>query len=214
MEVIYADILTNHCFKENTITGFYGDVADLIKINMAFEGIVYDDKWTVRRFLNGLSFLKNPRIDSILKYLNIDSKWLNVKICDLPKVTFKYVLLAYLLLKNKKIIIFDHFEIGLSGKEQKNFINLLRTLKKEGLTIILISKDLVFLNQIVDSIEVIVDGSIAYNGAIDKLFTSNNEIVKEPEIIRFIKLANQKGANLNYTLDSKELLKDIYRSVC
>ena len=29
----------------------------------------------------------------------------------------------------------------------------------------------------------------------------------------YIKLANDKGANLEYTLDSKDLLKDIYRSV-
>ena len=29
----------------------------------------------------------------------------------------------------------------------------------------------------------------------------------------FIEMSNKKGANLDYTLDSKELLKDIYRSV-
>ena len=32
-------------------------------------------------------------------------------------------------------------------------------------------------------------------------------------VIRFINMANSKGANLNMTLDNKELLKDIYRSV-
>ena len=41
----------------------------------------------------------------------------------------------------------------------------------------------------------------------------NSRLFELPEIIKFINLANKKGAELTYTFDSKELLKDIYRGV-
>ena len=37
--------------------------------------------------------------------------------------------------------------------------------------------------------------------------------IEYPEIIKFIRLANKSNAKLSYTVDNKELLKDIYRSV-
>ena len=52
---------------------------------------------------------------------------------------------------------------------------------------------------------------IKYQG--DLLTAIKQELVNPPEIINFINLANEKEANLSLTLDHKDLLKDIYRSV-
>ena len=88
----------------------------------------------------------------------------------------------------------------------------MKNLKKDGKTIIVISKDLVFLNSVVDSIKVFDNHEIKFSGDIIELVKDHSKLVDLPEIIKFIELANKKNANLTYTLDSKELLKDVYRS--
>lgn len=210
MELVFTDKKVDN-FIENTITGFYGDVIDLLRLGIDVEGIIYDDEWTVKRFLNGHRLKLNSRIDGIFKYLELDKRILNIKLKNLSKCDFKFVLLAKLLINNKKIIIFDYFEVGLTYKDQKRLIRIMRTLKHDGITLIIVSKNLVFMNQIVDSIQVVKDEEIIYNGKMLQLV--KDELIDDPEIIKFIKLANKKGANLDITLDSKELLKDIYRSV-
>ena len=52
---------------------------------------------------------------------------------------------------------------------------------------------------------------IKYQGSI--INAIKEEYIEEPPIYNFVRLANEKGANLEYTLDGKDLLKDIYRSV-
>lgn len=210
MEIVFLS-KKNDYFKESTITGFYGDVLDLLNLGIDIEGITYDDEWTVKRFLMGRLPKKSTRMDSIFKYLELNPEISKVKIKNLSKTDFKFVLLAKLLLMNKEIIVFDYFDVGLIYKDQKRLTRIIRTLKKDGKTIVIISKDLVFLSQIAESIMVIKNEEIVYNGKIVDL-TKENLVVDE-NITEFIKLANSKGAKLDYTLDSKELLKDIYRSV-
>ena len=61
------------------------------------------------------------------------------------------------------------------------------------------------------TIIIMKNGIIKYQG--DLLNGILQGLLPKPEIIKFIDLANKKSANLAYTLDEKELLKDIYRSV-
>ena len=57
------------------------------------------------------------------------------------------------------------------------------------------------------------NNELVYNGKMSSVISENRKLIDEPEILRFINLANKRGAKLDLTLDSKELLKDIYRSV-
>lgn len=209
MEIVYFDE-NNSMFEKNKVTGFYGDVLDLLNLGVDIEGIVYDDNWTVSKFLKGSIFKKNSRVDSILKYLDINEEIKGIKLSNLSKTEFKFVLLAKALLLNKTNLVFDYFDIGLTSKEQKRLIKIIRMLKKDGKTIIVVSNDLVFMSAVIDSIMVVKNNDISFEGSLSDLIKSNE--VEDPEIIKFIKLANKRGAKLDYTLDSKELLKDIYRS--
>lgn len=209
MEIVYFDE-NNSMFEKNKVTGFYGDVLDLLNLGVDIEGIVYDDNWTVSKFLKGSIFKKNSRVDSILKYLDINEEIKGIKLSNLSKTEFKFVLLAKALLLNKTNLVFDYFDIGLTSKEQKRLIKIIRMLKKDGKTIIVVSNDLVFMSAIIDSIMVVKNNDISFEGSLSDLIKLNE--VEDPEIIKFIKLANKRGAKLDYTLDSKELLKDIYRS--
>lgn len=211
MEVVYVKDIPN-TFKYDGVVGLIGDLHDLEKMSFAIEGITYDDNWTVKRFLNGWKPKLNVRIESLFNYLELDMSYLNVKIKDLSKTNFKYVLLVYLLLNNKKIIIFDYFDVGLIYKEQKKLIRIIHNLASEGFKIIIISKDLVFLSQVIDTLLIIKDGNIIYDKPMKNLFDEDIDI-DMPEIIKFIHMAKKKDKNISYTFDSLELLKDIYRSV-
>ncbi len=211
MEVVIANNELKE-FQGNEIEGILGDVIDLLKLGMDIDGIVYNDNWTVKRFLNGMRISLKPRLSSIFSYLELDMNYLNVRIKDLSKTNFKYVLLAYMLINNKKIIVFDYFDVGLTYKEQKKLIRIIRNLKRDGKKVFFISRDPVFLNQIAERLTVFKAGKIKYQGKMSD-WIETEEIEDKPEILKFIELANEKNARLTKTLDSGELLKDIYRSV-
>lgn len=207
MEIVYASNF-NGKFSEDKINNFYGDLLDLEELGIEIEGIIYDDDKKVKRLLG-----HNKRVLSILNYLEIDSNILNKEIKELSKTEFKWMLLAYLLIINKKYIIFDYFDIGLTYKEQKKLIRIIRKIFKDGYKIIVISKNFVFLSQLDSDITVSIGSNTLLTGNMLDIVLENSRLFELPEIIKFINLANKKGAELTYTFDSKELLKDIYRGV-
>ena len=210
MEVVYTNEREYRSSKRDII-GLYKDILYLDD-KLDIEGISYKDTYKVKRFLNGYKLRLNKRIKDIFNYLNLDLSILNKKIYELPSTTYKYVMLAYLLLKNKRFIIFDYFDAGLTYKEQKKLIKIIKQLKEDGFQIIVVSNNIKFLSFCVDKIEIInEDGSLFY-GDIKDLF-NNIDYIKHVDIINFIYKANELGAKLSYTFDRNELIKDIYRSL-
>ena len=208
MEVVISNNIPDK-FKYQTL-GVIGDLNDLLDMNFDIEGIIYDDSWTVKRFLNGLHLKLNNRIESFFSMLELDKKLLNKKINTISKTDLKFVLLIYAMLKNYKTIIFDHMDANMSNKDKKRLLNFIRKIKNDNLNFIFLSKDLEFLYKITNHLIIINDNKIIYDDLIDDVYTLEE---LDSKIINFIKLANKKGANLIYTFDRKELLKDIYRSV-
>lgn len=209
MEVVYTEKLPKK-FKttKDKIIGIYGDILDLVSIGFDINGISYDDEWTVKRFLNGFGFKKKKNYISTIEYLEIDKNILNTKICNLSKSKFKFVLLAYLLINNKNIIIFDYFDVGLAYQDKRHLSKIIRLIKNDGYTSFIVSNDLVYLSTIVDKLMVIKSGSVVYDGSVSDYLSICED---NPVILDFIKKSNDMGAGLELTLDSRELLKDIYR---
>lgn len=212
MEIVFTNNF-NKLVRNNTITGLYGDLNDLINLNIQIDGIEYDDEWTVKKLLNGRKLRLNKRINYLFEYLNINIKLLDIKIKNLSKRDLKYVLLAYTLLLNKNNIIFDYYDYGLTYKEKKKIINLIKSLKQSGKTIIVITKDLLFLSKLTKDIIVTKNGKNVYQGDLYDLIEYEQKLIDLPDIVKFINLANNIDKNIVYTLDSNELLKEIYRSV-
>ena len=100
----------------------------------------------------------------------------------------------------------------MSYKEIRHVKQIIKELAKSNKKIIIITKDILFMNDLVEEIRVIEKKKEVYKGTISDLLESDIKF-EEPKIVRFINMANRKGADLNITLDNKELLKDIYRSV-
>ena len=211
MEIVYTD--TKHeLFEDNKIIGLYGDIQDLLIKNVDIEGIIYNDEVTVKRFLNGLHLTINKKIFDYFKLFELDEEILNKKIYEIPKTDLKYILLIYTLIHDKKYIILDYFEYGLTIKEQKKLINKLRLLKEDK-CIIIVSKNLVFLSKIVDKLIIVNNNEFIFNGTIKEFLSSDIFKNYDLPIIDFINKVHKKGGKLDNTLDDKELLKDIYRSV-
>lgn len=208
MEVVISNNIPDK-FKYQTL-GVIGDLNDLLNMDFDIEGIIYDDSWTVKRFLNGFHLKLNNRIESFFSMLELDKKLLNKKINTISKTDLKFVLLIHAMLKNYKTIIFDHMDANMSNKDKKRLLNFIRKIKNDNLNFIFLSKDLEFLYKITNHLIIINDNKIIYDDLIDDAYTLEE---LDSKIINFIKLANKKGANLIYTFDRKELLKDIYRSV-
>ena len=112
-------------FKYQTV-GVIGDINDLLNEGFDIEGLMYDDNWTVKRFLNGFRFKINERIITLFNMLELDLELLNKKIKNISRTDFKFVLLTYEILKNYKTIIFDHMDLNMSHKYKKKLINFIR----------------------------------------------------------------------------------------
>jgi ABC-type multidrug transport system ATPase subunit len=210
MEVVYS-YDKNYKTIDKDILGLYGDITYLDK-HIATYGIDYNDNWTVRRFLNGYHIKLNSRIKDIFNYLEIDIKCLDQKLSHLSHTTFKYVMLAYLLLNNMRFIIFDHFDAGLTYKAQKKLIGIINKLKEDGFSILVISNNFVFLSKVVNRLSIVYDNEEVFDGTIEELL-KNRRYIKDTQIIDFIEEANKHKAKLKYTFYRNVLLKDIYRSV-
>lgn len=209
MEIMYTN-KSSELIKKNTITGIYGDKIDLIKYGIEFEGIEYDDEWTVKRFLNGYRVKINDNILEIFSEFEISYSLFKRKIKDLSKGQFKLILLVYIILNKKNIVVLDYFDKGLSYKYKKRIINYLKSKYSDSLVVI--SNDLVFLDLLCENLIVFDKGKIVFNDKLRNIYNSNI-MIEYPEIIKFIRLANKNKVKLSYTVDNKELLKDIYRSV-
>ena len=209
MEIMYTN-KSSELIKKNTITGIYGDKIDLIKHGLEFDGIEYDDEWTVKRFLNGYKLKIDDRILDIFTELEISYSLLKRKIKTLSKTQLKLILLTYSFLNRRNILVLDYFDKGLSFKVKKRIINFLKTRYKSS--IIVISNDIVFLDILCSYLIVFENEKIVFNDEFKNIYKSRVS-VEFPEIIKFIRLANKSNAKLSYTVDNKELLKDINRSV-
>lgn len=112
-------------------------------------------------------------------------------------------------INNKYICLYD-FSKGLNYKEIRYYKNLFnKMVNKFNKKIMLFSKDINLLIELCDTY-VVYDKKIIYqtNDCFDdKLYY----YIDMPNIVKFIKLANRKGAMLSHTTDINELIKDIYR---
>ena len=173
MEIMYSN-KSYDLFTKNTFTGLYKDKQSLVKMGIEFEGILFDDEWTVKRFLNGFKIRVNEKIYDIFEELCININLLNRKIKTLSKVELKLILFSYVILNNKDFIVLDYFDKGLSYINKKRIINYLK--RKYNGTLVVISNDLVFLNSLCNKLIVFKEENIVFNDDFNMLYKSKIKI--------------------------------------
>lgn len=201
---MYSNQPNNGYFEVKQLVGFYGEIDDL---SILIDNIKIDEinvKYKVKKYLE---YNKD-----YFEILDLDSEFLNKKISDLSYSEYKILLLLDIVSKNPKLMILNYFDVGFNSKYKRKIIKLIKFIKASlNINFIVISNDVNFMNKLVKHVIVCKNKIIKYQGSI--INAIKEEYIEEPPIYNFVRLANEKGANLEYTLDGKDLLKDIYRSV-
>lgn len=159
---------------------------------------------------------KNIRISEALKLLGLNEEYLKRRIDSLNISEKKKVSLASILIFNPGVIILEEPSIFLNYRDNEKLIKLIKLLKdKYNKTIILISKDTNLSYKVSDEIILLNKGSIVYAGnksILEDEKVLNNINVDVPEIVKFINISNKFDANLTYTSNILDLIKEVYRN--
>lgn len=159
---------------------------------------------------------KNIRISEALKLVGLNEEYLKRSIDSLNISEKKKVSLASILIFNPSVIIIEEPSIFLNYRDNEKLIKLIKLLKdKYNKTIILISKDTNLSYKVSDEIILLNKGSIVYAGnksILEDEKVLNNINVDVPEIVKFINISNKFDANLTYTSNILDLIKEVYRN--
>lgn len=159
---------------------------------------------------------KNIRISEALKLVGLNDEYLKRRIDSLNISEKKKVSLASILIFNPGVIILEEPSIFLNYRDNEKLIKLIKLLKdKYNKTIILISKDTNLSYKVSDEIILLNKGSMVYAGnksILEDEKVLNNINVDVPEIVKFINISNKFDANLTYTSNILDLIKEVYRN--
>lgn len=199
MEVEYS----NDKFNNRSFTGFIGEITDL-------SHIINDiNKIKLKRNIKVKRIIKN---DEDLKMLGLSKKILKTKIKDLSESEYKLVLLIKTCALKPNIIILNNFDLGFNYKTKSKISKYIKTINAlYNINFIIITNDLLFINKNAKHIIIAKNEIIKYQG--DILTAIKQGLLEKLPIIDFIDLAREKNKKIEYTLDKKELLRLIYRSV-
>lgn len=184
-----------------------------------FNGTVYKElEFGLNKYKYRLS-KKDKQIKDSLKIVGLSEDYLKLNPFKLSYGEQSLLALAIILSFNPKIIILDEPFIGLDNKNKKNIGNILiKLVRRYHKTIIFTSSFANYSLKIADNILVLNNGKIVVEGT-KKEVLKKGSIFKEnnidiPPIIEFVDyVRKEKHISLEYTLDIKDLIKDIYRHV-
>lgn len=204
MEIMYVSKAQTNYFSSKNFIGFYGEIKDLTTLLEEIKISTIKNNSKVGHNI--------PKKSLYNQILDITNDLLKKKISELSYGEYKLILLLHTISLNPEIIILNNFDLGFNSKIKSKISKLIKTVNAENKTnFIVISNDINFINKTTKHIIISKNKIIKYQG--DILTAIKQGFIDKPPIISFIDMANEKGANLDYTLDSKELLKGIYRSV-
>ena len=89
-------------------------------------------------------------------------------------------------------------------------------IKESKKTIIIGSCDSNIIYELSQKVMIINYNSFLYSDTqkvFEKIMVLNDYNIEEPEIVRFVRLAREKGINIDYTNDIRDLIKEVYKNV-
>ena len=218
-EIYFDDQLINKKTKKKTINELAKNI-----------GYVYQSPWDQiynLKVINEFKFsLKGSKLNSeekeqwineIVDIFKLDKDILNKSPFEIGQCNLKKVSLASVILKKPKLLLLDEPTAGLDFESKKNLVKILKNLKRNyGTTIVIASNDVDFLNRIADEIIVVKQGKVITSGPKLDVFKKeeflNNNGIKTPKIVSFENLVyNEKKIKIGYRDDVNDLLKDIFR---
>lgn len=212
MEIKLKDFI-----KHNEIVGFVNFSGSFHKLkNNSKISYVLDSKYhqnlLVRTYLEknfeNFSFSK---FQDACRMVLLDGQILNTNMKNLSYTESKRLRFVEALLNRSETIVFDSFEKGFYGRDRSYYQKLLVKLTKYGKNIIYVTNDISFLFGIVKKFILFTEDSFEW---IDDFYDSKiYQYVEKPSIVAYIQYLEQKKISMDHYLETKEILKAIYRSV-
>ena len=156
------------------------------------------------------------RIQEALTLVGLTEDYLYKEVNSLSLNEKKRLSIASSLIFNPSIIVLEEPIMFLTYKDKEKLIKLIHTLKtKYKKTIIIITKDTNLPYEVSDEVLLLSDGELVGCGG-KELLTQDKLISKIkcdiPEIVKFINVSNKMNANLTYTSNILDLIKEVYRN--
>ncbi len=152
-------------------------------------------------------FANKKLLNSLLSDFEISKETLNRPFRNLSSSELIKILTIDLLLSNAKTIVFNSIDTFLNYKDLERLLKITKTYLRDT------DKTVIFTTNKIENILLADKYIIAENGSIIYNDTNLKTLPIIPETIAFARLANKKGAKLDYYKDASDLLKAIYRSV-
>ena len=208
--VKYGDItIDTHC-----IIGVMGYYYDEFLKSLQGKDVFYLNDKNFKDKNSVLDYITNIDCVDYLKELELNEDFLNKKIFELSHSEKKLLKYLIMLSVNASIIIINEPFINLDYHYKKLLISLFNRLVKYK-TIIIGSRNSNIIYELCKKVLLLGKSDYTYK---DSVILSNKKVLKKyrlvmPEIIEFVRLANNKKNHLPYSKDIRDLIKDVYRNV-
>lgn len=158
------------------------------------------------------------RMIQALQIVGLDETYRNRPYQELSQGETKLVQIAFSLIQNAKVILFDEVLKELDYVNKKRILRLIKMLReKYNKTVIIASNDSNILYPLVEEIIVLDGKKVAFQGSVEGLFHMKNVAEKyhisTPDLVEFTNLAKKKKVKLSFHKDMRDLIKDVYKHV-
>ena len=226
MELVLKDCRLNiengsiNCIMgNNLITDYLADINKYNKnvisvIQPVINQIYHENVGEYLEYALSISRHKKNKVLDSLKLVGLDISLDRTFDSLSESETFK-VSLAYALIINPDILIFESPNVFLDNHNLNNLMNILRTIKRRyQKTIIIFSNDSDFVHSIADKVILICDKKYLIEGNKYEVFNNLEELdecgISVPKIIEFEQIIkSKKNINIGYRDNVNDLLKDI-----
>lgn len=175
------------------------------RISMIFQGAmnaldpVYSVKDQLKEALIHHGFPQEKMVECLtkaVKQVGLDSSILNKYPHELSGGMKQRIIIALALLLEPEFVIADEPTTALDVLVQAQIINLLKNLKKKGMTIMLITHDLALISEIADKIGIMYAGELVEFGSAEQIYDKPKHPYTQALIASIPRLKNEK--NISY----------------
>lgn len=201
-----------------------GNIISFVNFSGSFQKLknnkkisyIIDDKFhqniSVRKYLEKkLGTFSHSKYVDACKMVLLDPEIINGNVSKISSTEAKKLRFVEALLLNSETFLFVNFEQGFVFKSRCYFQKLFKKLIKYGKCIILVTNDLTFLMDVPSKLVLFEKNN--YLEISDFYDERLYQYVEMPNVIFYVKYLEMRGIKMEHYLESKEVLKAIYRSV-
>lgn len=178
------------------------------------EELPYKSVYDVMSHLVKENDLEN--IVKLLKEWHLEEEFLNKKIDVLSGSERKILHYFQMFFSNANIIVIEEPFLELDSFYKNKVMVYLKNMVRNKKTVIVGSNDSNTIYSLCHKVLLINDNNYLYGDVLKIMIDKDNlkdYNIEEPDLVRFVNLVREKNVFLNYSVDIRDLIKDVYKNV-